>query len=389
MIPRPTLVPAHGCSSNPGDKEQDTETILGTVGSTPCVRLVHLPHKGSAELWLKLERSNPAGSVKDRSALHLVECAEREGLLRPGGTIIESSSGNFGISLAMIGAAKGYRVIVLVDPKTTQANLAVLRAYGAKVIVVDEQDDMGAYHKTRISKANALHREIPNSFRPDQCFNVQNAEAHYQTTAREIWEQCHRTLDAIVVPVSTGGQLGGISRYFREHAPQVQIVGVDVEGSTIFGGRSHGYLVQGMGLGWTPVNLDDLNRIDLVYKVRDDDAFVACRSLARHEGILAGASSGASLIVALHVASRLAEGKKVLAIAADGGERYLRTVFDEEWLEEQGMSPCWEREELWRRVQELKLYSDNPTETANYQERLAGELGACPEFGCCRQGTGS
>jgi cystathionine beta-synthase/cysteine synthase A len=159
--------------------------ILESIGNTPLIELQNSTVASEGKILLKYERNNPGGSIKDRPAIHIITEAERRGWLKPGGAIIESSSGNFGISLAMIGAAKGYRVIILVDPKTTAANLALLKCFGAEVIVVTEQDDSGSYHKTRISLANRLAIEIPNSFRPDQCFNLLNSNAHYQSTARE------------------------------------------------------------------------------------------------------------------------------------------------------------------------------------------------------------
>jgi cystathionine beta-synthase/cysteine synthase A len=197
----------------------------------------------------------------------------------------------------MIGAVKGYRVIILVDPKTTPVNLALLKAYGAEVIVVTEKDDSGSYHKTRISLANKLHREISNSFRPDQCFNLLNGEAHYKQTARELYDQCNGKIDAVILSVSTGGQIGGFSKLFKEKDPNIQIIAVDAIGSTIFGGESHGYLLPGMGLSWTPTNIENLRRIDTVYKVQDEHAFIMCRSLARYEGVLCGGSTGAGMVL--------------------------------------------------------------------------------------------
>lgn len=310
--------------------------VLDTVGDSPSFPLIHSTDSRSARIVAKWERTNPAGSVKDRPALHLVDFAERTGLLQPGGTIIESSSGNFGISLAMIGAARKYRVIILVDPKATPANLRVLHAYGAEVVVVTEQDDTGSYHKTRIARANELAAAIPNSFRPDQCFNLANSEAHYQATGPEIVAEVGYP-DVVVAAVSTGGQLGGLSRYFRDRSPKTVLVGVDAEGSQIFGGQSAAYAVPGVGLGWTPVNLD-LALVDDAFKISSELVFQACRALARHEGILAGASSGAVYLAALRYARTLRPGQTVVAMLSDSGDRYLDTVFDPAWLEERGLS---------------------------------------------------
>ncbi|WP_433260369.1 PLP-dependent cysteine synthase family protein [Actinosynnema sp. CS-041913] len=350
--------------------------VLDTIGGTPMISLQNLTGASDASVVVKLERCNPGGSIKDRPAWHIVRKAEEDGLLRPGGTVIESSSGNFGISLAMIGAARGYRVIIIVDPKATATNLAMLHAFGADVIVVDEQDDTGSYHKTRIALANRLHREIPGSFRPDQCFNPLNAQAHYRDTAVELVDQTGPALAAVVATVSTGGQLGGISRYLREHAPEVHMAGVDAVGSTVFGGESHAYLIPGVGLGWTPANLDDLSRLDSVYKVSDEDAFLACRVLARAEGILVGGSTGAALCVALRLARQHGPDRSVALIAADSGERYLHTIYHDDWLSEHGLSLDTSPGELRRRVDRLTPYSVHPPQTANYRPELAGELGS-------------
>ncbi len=358
-------------------------TILEAIGNSPIVRLQNIVMKDEAQLCLKLERTNPGGSIKDRPALYIIEEAQRRGWLRPGGTLIESSSGNFGISLAMIGAIKGYRAIILVDPKTTPVNLAMLKAFGAEVIVVTEQDDSGSYHKTRIALANRLHREIPNSFRPDQCFNPWNGQAHYRKTASELYGQCGGLLDAVILAVSTGGQVGGFSRYFREYAPHVKIIAVDAVGSTVFGGNAHAYLLPGMGLSWTPSNIDDLNRIDEVYKVADEDAFMACRVLARREGLLCGGSTGAALVVALKLAQRMEPDRRIVCIAADNGERYLPTIYDDGWMHECGLSVDINVDELRRRASELEPFSTHPPETANYRPELAESLDSPSHHLCC------
>ncbi|MVO98379.1 PLP-dependent cysteine synthase family protein [Paenibacillus lutrae] len=350
-------------------------SVLDTIGKTPVVQLRNVVTREEGELWIKLERTNPGGSIKDRPALFIVEMAERRGWLKPGGTLIESSSGNFGISLAMIGAARGYRVIILVDPKTTSTNLSMLKAYGAEVIVVTEQDDSGSYHKTRITLANKLHREIPDSFRPDQCFNLLNSEAHYKQTADELFQQCGEELDAVILTVSTGGQIGGFSRYFKEKASHVKIIAVDAIGSTIFGGVAHPYLLPGMGLSWTPANAGDLNRIDAVYKVPDEESFRMCRMLARHEGILCGGSTGAAALVALKLVQARGDRKRIAVIASDNGERYLSTIYNDDWMNNHSMSTSTSPADLreWTRTR-LQPYSVLPAETANYKPELADLL---------------
>jgi cystathionine beta-synthase/cysteine synthase A len=351
--------------------------LLETVRSTPVACLSNLTRKGDGEVVVKLESANPGGSLKDRAAWHIIRSAEESGLLRPGATVIESSSGNFSIALAMIGAIRGYDVIAVVDPKITPTNRSLLEAYGAQIIVVDEQDDSGSYHKTRIALANKLHAEIANSFRPDQCFNLQNGEAHYLGTAPELAEQVGASLRYVVCSVSTGGQIGGISRYFARHDPTVRVVGVDVYGSAIFGGPAHAYLVPGVGLSWTPDNIDDLSRLHSVYKVTDQQAYDMTRVLARHEGLLVGVSTGACALVALALARRCRSGERVACLAADRGERYLATAFDENWLAEKGLDSRLKTiEEMNREAASLVPWSTNPTDCANYEPTLALTLGS-------------
>ncbi|WP_433389321.1 PLP-dependent cysteine synthase family protein [Micromonospora sp. KLBMP9576] len=351
--------------------------LVETINGTPSVLLGRTPRPGDARMVAKLESVNPGGSLKDRSAWHIVREAERTGALRRGGTLIESSSGNFGVALAMIGANRGYRVIAVVDPKITETNLGLLQAYGAEVIVVHERDDSGSYHKTRIALANDLHRGISNSFRPDQCFNLKNGEAHYLTTGPELLGQAGDNLAAIVCTVSTGGQLGGISRYVKQVAPEVEVVGVDIAGSTVFGGEPHAYLTPGVGLSWTPANLDDLGRIDKVYMVQDEDTFVGCRVLARNEGILAGPSTGAAYLVATNIAMSLPATSRVAFLASDRGERYLHTAFSDEWMKSKAFSTVTSLEAWRERAQKATPLSADPArDCANYDEKLAEKLGS-------------
>jgi cystathionine beta-synthase/cysteine synthase A len=273
----------------------------------------------------------------------------------------------------MIGAAKGYRVIILVDPKTTNTNLALLRAFGAEVVVVTEQDDSGSYHKTRIALANKLAREIENSFRPDQCFNLMNSDAHYNGTACEIIAGCPSGLTAFIAAVSTGGQLGGISKYLKTYMPEVQVVGVDAVGSSIFGGDSHSYRIPGIGLAWTPNNLT-MDNIDCVYKITDEQAFVTARSFARFEGILMGPSSGACALVALHLVQRFSQYERVVCMVSDGGERYIHTLFNDEWMLEQGFSTDVNIESLRNSAVSLQPWSTNPLSIANYKPELNQSL---------------
>ena len=347
--------------------------LLETIGNTPLIELRNTTASTGGRLLFKYERGNPGGSIKDRPALFIVTEAENRGLLKPGGTIIESSSGNFGISLAMIGAAKGYRVIILVDPKTTATNLALLKCFGAEVVVVTEQDDSGSYHKTRISLANKLADEIPDAFRPDQCFNLLNSTAHYQGTAREIFADCPDNIAAIVAAVSTGGQLGGISRYTKTYRPDVKVIGVDAVGSSIFGGESHSYLIPGIGLAWTPCNVA-VENIDSVYKVTDEAAFVAARCFTRNEGILMGPSSGACALVALTIAKQLSPLDCVVCIISDGGERYIQTLFNDTWMQTNHFSTETGLEKLLELTKEVVPWSVHPAQNTNYKPELVSKL---------------
>ena len=348
-------------------------SILETIGNTPLITIPNSNNVNEGQVLFKYERYNPGGSIKDRAAIYIINEAERRGLLKPGGTIIESSSGNFGISLAMIGAAKGYRIIILVDPKTTSANLALIKCFGAEVIVVTEKDDCGSYHKTRISLANKLAKEIENSYRPDQSFNLLNSEAHYNSTAREIMNDCSNKITVFITAVSTGGQLGGISKYLKTFAPEVQIIGVDAVGSAIFGGNSDSYRIPGIGLGWTPTNLN-MEHIDYAYKITDEQAFLTARAFARNEGILMGPSSGACALVALKVAQELTPQARIVCMVSDGGERYTPTLFNDEWMERQGFATFADMETIRAMAQQLQPWSRCPAITANYRSDLTQSL---------------
>lgn len=346
------------------------ENIIDGITPTPLINIPKINNLLGTNVVIKLEKNNPGGSIKDRAAIFIIEQAERKGQLLPGGTIIESSSGNFAISLAMIGAIKGYKVIALVDPKATKTNTSLMRAYGAEVITVTEKDDTGSYHKTRIKFANDLSRKIPNSYRPDQCFNVLSSIAHYQTTASEIHEQCADSLAAVMCAVSTGGQIGGIAEYFSKYLPDVKIACVDAYGSSVFGGPSHAYKIPGVGLGWTPRNINDLKKIDYVYRAKDDAAYIAARLICRHEGILVGVSSGAVLLAALNLSLRLGADKPVLAVLGDSGERYLDTLFDDEWLRQNDIDTNLDID----KIKDLVMNIESPAEAdeieGNYRDDL-------------------
>jgi cystathionine beta-synthase len=313
-------------------------TVLELVGRTPVVRLDKLSPPGGAQILAKLEYLNPGGSVKDRIGLPMIEAAEREGKLRPGGTIVEPTSGNTGVGLAIAAAIKGYRCIFVMPDKMSQEKIALLRAYGAEVVITPtavEHDSPESYY----SVSDRLAEEIPGGFKPDQYSNMSNPEAHYRITGPEIWEQTNGgEVDAIVVSVGTGGTISGLGRYFKERRPEVLIVGADPEGS-VYTARSeadlHPYLVEGIGKDTWPETMDP-EVVDEWIRVGDRESFLWARRLAREEGILAGGSGGTSLVAAIEIARRLGAGKRVLTMIPDSGRNYLSKFYDDNWMLEHG-----------------------------------------------------
>jgi cystathionine beta-synthase len=313
-------------------------TILELVGATPIVRLDALSPKGGAQILAKLEFLNPGGSVKDRIGMAMIEAAEREGKLRPGGTIVEPTSGNTGVGLAIAAARKGYRCIFVMPDKMSQEKISMLRAYGAEVVICPtavEPESPESYY----SVSDRLAEEIPGGFKPDQYSNLANPEAHYATTGPELWEQTDGgDVAAVVISVGTGGTITGVGRYFKERRPDVLIVGADPAGS-VFTARSdddvHPYLVEGIGKDTWPKTLDP-EIVDEWVQVSDGDSFVTARRLAREEGILAGGSSGTTVWAALEVAKRFGAGDRILAMLPDSGRSYLSKFYDDNWMLEHG-----------------------------------------------------
>lgn len=334
------------------------ETLEEAVGQVPILRLRKVAQVcESVECYLKLEGCNVAGSIKDKNALYLVREAEERGLLQPGGTIIESSSGNFGVALAMVGAARGYRVIIVVDAKTTGTFRRMLRAYGAELVELEPPADGRSMQTARMDRALSLALETDGAWYPCQHFNPDNPQAHERWTAVEIERAFGDSLDALVVGVSTGGQLSGLARYLKPRYPGLVIVGVDVEGSVIFGTPMAPYKMTGVGLSFAPPNLD-YPLIDVRYSVPERLAYSVCHRLAQKEGLLLGASTGAIVAAGMNYARRLPSGSRMALLNPDRGERYLDTVYDLDWLAANGFGLVAE---------------------ADFEEALA----ALPECCCC------
>ena len=314
---------------------RDYPTVLDLVGNTPIVRLQRLAEGTGSTVLAKLEYLNPGGSVKDRIGLRMIEAAEREGKLKPGGTIVEPTSGNTGVGLAIAAALKGYRCVFVMPDKMSQEKISLLRAYGAEVVICPtavEPESPESYY----SVSDRLAEEIPGAYKPNQYANMANPQAHYETTGPEIWQQTGGDVQAVVISLGTGGTVSGVARYLKEQDPSIRIVGADPEGSIYSQPDDvHPYLVEGIGEDFYPTTMD-LEVIDDFVTVSDRDSFLTARRMAREEGLLVGGSGGTAVHAAIEVARNLPAGSTVLTLIPDGGRAYLSKFYDDTYMIQYG-----------------------------------------------------
>ena len=307
--------------------------VLAVVGNTPLVHLKRLGKGLKPRLVAKLEMLNPGGSVKDRIGLAMIEDAEKRGLLKPGGTIVEPTSGNTGVGLAIVAALKGYRLVCTLPDKQSQEKRDILRAYGAEVVICPTAvapDSPLSYYKV----AERLAKELPGGYMPGQYWNEQNVQAHYRSTGPELWEQTEGKITHFVLGIGTGGTVTGAGRYLKEQNPKITIVGADPEGS-IYTGDVHPYKTEGIGEDFWPGTFDP-KIVDRWVTVSDRDTFLTARRITREEGILAGVSSGTAMYAALEIAKDLDDTALVVVLLPDSGKSYLSKLYNDEWMRQNG-----------------------------------------------------
>lgn len=291
--------------------------VLELIGQTPILKVKNMIDENSAEVYVKLEKFNPGGSVKDRAALGMIEKAEREGILKSGSVIVEPTSGNTGIALAMIGKIKGYKVIIVMPETMSKERRDLIKAYGAELILTEGSKGM----KGAIEKATEMVKE-KGYFMPQQFENISNPEKHYETTAEEIYKDIN-DLDVFVSGVGTGGTITGVGKNLKNKIDGLEVVAVEPKNSQVLSGQNPGpHKIQGIGAGFVPQNYNK-EYVDSIVAVSDDEAMQTAVEFAKKEGILIGISSGAAIFAAINIAKKLGKGKKVLAIAPDGGEKYI------------------------------------------------------------------
>jgi cystathionine beta-synthase len=358
------------------------DSILETIGRTPLVRLRKVTRGVAPDVLAKVEFFNPGGSVKDRIGLSIIEEAERSGRLKPGGTIVEATSGNTGVGLAIAAAVKGYKCIFVMPDKMSDEKIRTLRAFGAKVVITPtavDKDDPRSYYKV----AERLVRETPNAILGNQYHNPANPAIHYATTGPEIWEQTGGQIDVFVAGMGTGGTITGVARYLRERKPDIKIVGVDVVGSLLFDTWRNGrvpenpilktYKLEGIGEDFIPSTLD-LSLCDLVVQVSDRESFLMARRIVREEGIFVGGSCGAAVAGALKAIPQLnlTAEHTVVVLLPDSGSRYLTKFFDDNWMRENGfLNTDWSQGTVGDFIQASPL---RPVVTATSEETLGAVI---------------
>jgi len=352
------------------------DTFLDAMGNTPLVRLNKVPRGIRPTVLAKLEMLNPGGSVKDRIGLRMIEAAERAGRLRPGGTIVEPTSGNTGHGLAIAAAIRGYRCIFVMPDKMSQEKISLLRAYGAEVVIAPTAvapDSPESYYRV----ADRLTEEIPGAFQPNQYFNDENPAAHEATTGPEIWRQTDGTITAFVCGVGTGGTITGTSRYLKSQKPDLLVVGADPEGS-IYSGDVHPYLTEGIGEDFWPTTFDP-ELVDRYVRVSDRDAFAMARRITREEGILVGGSSGTAVVAAIDAARELGPDDVVVVILPDTGRNYLSKLYSDSWLLQYGLT---DRPEVVRveEVVQTKQREMPPVVTVRARDKVRHAIDVLQEF---------
>ncbi len=310
------------------------ESVLDMIGNTPMVRLRRVGEGIACPVVAKVEINNPGGSVKDRPAVAMIDAAEREGLLKPGGTIVEPTSGNTGVGLAIAAAQRGYECVFVMTDKVSPEKVSLLEAYGAEVVVCPvavAPEDPNSYYST----AERLVKEIPNAYRPNQYENQVNPQAHYDSTGPEIWEQTDGKITHFVAGAGTGGTISGVARYLKEQNPDIKIIAADPEGSVYSGGSGRPYLVEGVGEDFWPTTYDPA-LVDETIAVTDRDSFLTARRVTREEGLLIGGSCGTAVHAAIEVAEGLTADDLVVVLIPDSGRGYLSKLYDDDWLASYG-----------------------------------------------------
>lgn len=310
------------------------ENVLQAVGDTPLVRIQRITKGLTAAIYAKIEFVNPGASVKDRIAIAMVEAAERDGLLKPGGTIVEATSGNTGVGLAMVAAVKGYRSIFVMPDKMSAEKIRLLKAYGAEVILTPASAESNS-SEGYSGVARRLTNEIPNAWQPDQFSNLTNPEHHYKVTGPEIWEQTEGKITVFVAGIGTGGTISGVGRYLKEKNSDVRVVAADPEGSILSGDRPKPWAVEGIGEDYVPKTLNP-QVVDEWIRVSDAESFTVAREMAQKEGLLVGGSCGTAMAAAMRYAQRLGPDDLVVVLCPDTGRNYLSKMYSDEWMIENG-----------------------------------------------------